>query len=518
MAAGLKKLEPTSPETEIESSMIVRDRTVNRRKSGFHPDEGEYVDALFKMSLLSSPEVEEMDSPPQPGTPTECSAAQVVIRPLLEDIASYEKSSGQKLQLNSGRVVLKSLEEELEEYQLKSQRKIRLLPTPKVHNVPGSSKNEKTNPQNVPQSSKMLTPKSRNVPDPKMTDVRPRKRRIEQLSLSLPEPVCSSSPLLTESRGFLLRKLSRKPAESPIPPELLADDSDISLIVPEPDPPVDSNRVFYPGTCYTPAVEPPSKSRILETLDLYGIEAFDNGEPFWSDARDHVKLKELRGKCTSIASRLVSSLPDFGSRLNREIGRTKSRSIVLSPLKDPPSVASVKEWIRQQKTKEESEAAAKAAATSTGSTEGKREQAKKDRSQLEAPSMSNSFGFRVSFGNCQEAKAVHQHQFLTVLSMELHVSTRQYLRPDPEFDAIDVIFYSLTNDVPVESDVPDAVNGAIIVQSNQRRPSSNLFTRSGIFTDMELLFVDSEEQLFCEWINLIQRWDPDILIGYEVNQ
>ena len=70
MAAGLKKLEPMSPETEIESSMIVRDRTVNRRKSGFHPDEGEYVDVLFKMSLLSSPEVEEMDSPPQPGTPT----------------------------------------------------------------------------------------------------------------------------------------------------------------------------------------------------------------------------------------------------------------------------------------------------------------------------------------------------------------------------------------------------------------------------------------------------------------
>lgn len=31
-----------------------------------------------------------------------------------------------------------------------------------------------------------------------------------------------------------------------------------------------------------------------------------------------------------------------------------------------------------------------------------------DRSQLEAPSLNNSFGFRVSFGNCLEAKAVHQ--------------------------------------------------------------------------------------------------------------
>ncbi len=31
-----------------------------------------------------------------------------------------------------------------------------------------------------------------------------------------------------------------------------------------------------------------------------------------------------------------------------------------------------------------------------------------DRSQLEAPSLNNSFGFRVSFGNCLQAKAVHQ--------------------------------------------------------------------------------------------------------------
>lgn len=31
-----------------------------------------------------------------------------------------------------------------------------------------------------------------------------------------------------------------------------------------------------------------------------------------------------------------------------------------------------------------------------------------DRSQLEAASLSNSFGFQTSFGNCLEAKAVHQ--------------------------------------------------------------------------------------------------------------
>ncbi len=43
------------------------------------------------------------------------------------------------------------------------------------------------------------------------------------------------------------------------------------------------------------------------------------------------------------------------------------------------------------------------------------------------------------------------------MSMELHVSTRQKLRPDPEFDAIEAIFAVVSNDVPDGGSVPQTI-------------------------------------------------------------
>ena len=43
-----------------------------------------------------------------------------------------------------------------------------------------------------------------------------------------------------------------------------------------------------------------------------------------------------------------------------------------------------------------------------------------------------------------------QFQHLTVLSVEVHAESRGDLKPDPEIDTIQAIFYSIFNDVPPE--------------------------------------------------------------------
>lgn len=43
-----------------------------------------------------------------------------------------------------------------------------------------------------------------------------------------------------------------------------------------------------------------------------------------------------------------------------------------------------------------------------------------------------------------------QFQYLTIMSIEIHAETRGDLRPDPEHDPIQAIFYSIFNDVPPE--------------------------------------------------------------------
>jgi hypothetical protein len=55
-----------------------------------------------------------------------------------------------------------------------------------------------------------------------------------------------------------------------------------------------------------------------------------------------------------------------------------------------------------------------------------------------------------------------QHQYLTVLSMELHADTRGDLMPDPEVDSIHVIFYSIFDDIPPEKGRRN-ITGAIVV-------------------------------------------------------
>ena len=72
----------------------------------------------------------------------------------------------------------------------------------------------------------------------------------------------------------------------------------------------------------------------------------------------------------------------------------QSLPVILSPLDRAPSTESVCQWLDKRQTGEDL-------------SQGKRNKPK-DRSQLEAPSMNNSYGFRVSFGNCLEAKSVHQ--------------------------------------------------------------------------------------------------------------
>ena len=100
------------------------------------------------------------------------------------------------------------------------------------------------------------------------------------------------------------------------------------------------------------------------------------------------------------------------------------------------------------------------------------------------------------------------------MSMELHVSTRQLLHPDPEHDAIEAVFFTLINDVPVDSSIPETLTAVIVVENPNAK--GNLFSRAGI-VDVEIISVENEAALFREVFKLIRRWDPDILIGYEVS-
>lgn len=104
----------------------------------------------------------------------------------------------------------------------------------------------------------------------------------------------------------------------------------------------------------------------------------------------------------------------FVSQMNSSEMIGQSSPVILSPLDEAPSTKSVCQWLEKRQIEE----------TLSQSKHSK----PKDRSQLEAPSMNNSYGFRVSFGNCLEAKSVHQvidfnyKEFLSSIDYEVDCS------------------------------------------------------------------------------------------------
>ncbi|XP_069017932.1 DNA polymerase zeta catalytic subunit isoform X2 [Embiotoca jacksoni] len=146
---------------------------------------------------------------------------------------------------------------------------------------------------------------------------------------------------------------------------------------------------------------------------------------------------------------------------------------------------------------------------------------KKDTSQIEGPSIANSYGFRVSMQNLQDAKALHEVQHLTLMSMELHARTRRDLEPDPEFDPICALFYCLSSDAVLADADGTQLSGAIVVDKDHQssgqggRGTAPLLVRSGV-SGLQVTYAAEEKTLFQELITIMRRFDPDILVGYEV--
>ncbi|XP_018317331.1 DNA polymerase zeta catalytic subunit [Mycetomoellerius zeteki] len=134
--------------------------------------------------------------------------------------------------------------------------------------------------------------------------------------------------------------------------------------------------------------------------------------------------------------------------------------------------------------------------------------------QIECSSK-GSYGSNVSNENLQKARAVTVHQYLTLLSLEVHAVTRENLLPDPQCDSIAALFYAIYNDAPTDATTDkQREHGAIIINSNS--VSERLNKIHSASARCPILYVTTEQDAFNSLIKLIERHNPDILLGWEV--
>lgn len=101
-------------------------------------------------------------------------------------------------------------------------------------------------------------------------------------------------------------------------------------------------------------------------------------------------------------------------------------------------------------------------------------------------------------------------KFITSLCLELHVPTREDKKPDSQVDPIHAIFYNVSKGLRPENEF--SFTGVIIWNNNET--CHNTINYDLQFENIK--YVSSESNLIDEFIQVMRLWDPDILIGYEI--
>mgnify|MGYP002716556908 FL=1 len=94
-----------------------------------------------------------------------------------------------------------------------------------------------------------------------------------------------------------------------------------------------------------------------------------------------------------------------------------------------------------------------------------------------------------------------------MLFVEVHIRTRKNLRPDPDYDPIRALFYTISFDSPGKDDE----TGVIVVNDVALEKSA-----VGGVGRNTTHYVPTEKDLLLKLIELVKIWDPDIIAGYEI--
>ncbi|KAI1379182.1 hypothetical protein F4677DRAFT_361036 [Hypoxylon crocopeplum] len=137
-------------------------------------------------------------------------------------------------------------------------------------------------------------------------------------------------------------------------------------------------------------------------------------------------------------------------------------------------------------------------------------------SQIDGPTPRNKHGFKYS----QKKKSTsvqHEAQYMSTMSLEIHVNTRGQLFPNPEEDEVQCIFWCSKSDenFATGDNASLAVHSGIIVLSEDGSLARRMHKQCPIPT--EVIEEASELDLMVRMVEIVRTHDPDILTGYEVH-
>ena len=135
-------------------------------------------------------------------------------------------------------------------------------------------------------------------------------------------------------------------------------------------------------------------------------------------------------------------------------------------------------------------------------------------SQIDSATQKNKHGFKYSQKQ-KSASVQHETHYMSVMSLEIHVNTRENLVPNPDQDEIGCVFWCLQSD---EEDLEvNGINEGTHVGILALSDTGGLAHSISQHTSVEVEAETSELDLINRIVDIVRDYDPDILAGYEVH-
>jgi DNA polymerase zeta len=279
------------------------------------------------------------------------------------------------------------------------------------------------------------------------------------------------------------------------------------------------------------ALAPPSAAEVLSTMQANGLPDVLYQDAFYSREKDvPTRKREYAGREFRLESNTLPYLPEFdatglspatfGTKVDVALDRNAvelqySRQRKQCTLKSweiatpPPSFAEVQDWWQERQK------ARKIDARRSKTKSQESQNTRLFQSQIDGPALKNKHGF--SYSQKPKSTSVeHEAQYMSTLSMEIHVNTRGKLVPNPEEDEVQCIFWCTASDENFNRSTQDRADGfksGLIVLSED----GELAQKIRMQTTAEVQEESSELDLMVKMVEVVRTQDPDILTGYEVH-
>ncbi|KAI9785638.1 MAG: DNA polymerase zeta [Peltula sp. TS41687] len=274
---------------------------------------------------------------------------------------------------------------------------------------------------------------------------------------------------------------------------------------------------------------PPTATFVTTNMKSYGLMPVIYQDAYYSNESDvPARTREYAGRGFRIGSNTVPFLPDFDptGRTNHSSAADNSRGFIqmskafrrnrqvctLSSweiLQGPPSRAEVEDWMLH----DNADGKKSGKMDASDSRQAHHELPVSNISQIEGPTQKNRHGFK--FSQKRKSSGIQQEsQYMSLMSLEVHVNTRGDLVPDPEKDELTCVFWTCqaNDDLGYRQRGEEATDGGILVLSESGL-AQEIHRQHGTYAEEE----PTELDLINRMVDIVRTYDPDILTGYEVH-